>query len=228
MNIRKCDIVSGVSHELIPLLQWAGNEARTRDPQLGNFNQYYLREVVSSKDAIDRYIHGRQLSENSELGKLHKAGIQVEATLPEHLQHLSYALKAIHNYPGGRSADKFFRLVVKGKKFAVDTHNLELFFETQGIKVYVDSDRLKEYRELETICRYFMEHEIPAGDIKQSNWLNKRFEHYGRNLIRPRHQYFCNTWKGKRCGAFSEPHLIRQAFLAGFLMSYIGKIAKLV
>lgn len=151
-----------------------------------------ITKVTSSATAIDDHIFREQLKINKELKKQFDAGkknLKGEYELPQNLQALKDLLLAWNSYPTGRHSDKFQHLIFIDT-WRVDTAELESLFINSNLKVFVESELLAEWKNVEKLCEIFMRYEMPGQQIKESQFLNKRIEQYGRNLFRPRWTYF--------------------------------------
>lgn len=153
-----------------------------------------LPKITASKSTIDEFIFQAQLKINKVLLEQYKAGkknLKEEYELPQNLQTLSDLLQGWHSYPGGRHFDKYQHLVFTDS-WKVDTAELESFFIKSNLKVFVESELLAEWKDVQRLCEISMRYEMPVVEIKNSAFLNKRIEPYGRNLFRPRWTYWTN------------------------------------
>lgn len=170
-------------------------ELRTRSGILNKLNHAGLtadliKTITASQAAIDRYIFDLQLRSNRELNKLHKAGINVPADLPADLQELKYTLTAWFNYRMDYSAsNKFSGLVYDGKQWQIDTEQLERHFKARLIKIFVEGERLAEFRDIKTICEVFNRLGMYHGQVRSSTFLNSRIENTAEGF-KPRGTFF--------------------------------------
>lgn len=151
---------------------------------------HQIAGITISPFAIGQHVFELQLKENEQLKTLHDAGIKAEATLPEHLQRLKDALTAWHNYKGHPSQNKFAFLKVDEATAAIDTEQLERYYIQRQLKIFLEGEKLAEFRKIEMICAYFEKNRMPSNQIHQSSFLWERIEPVGNGKYRPRWQQF--------------------------------------
>lgn len=170
------------------------SEAQSRADILNNLNNAgvtneEIKTVCTSTNSIDSFIHKQVLSGNRELKKLEAAGIKVEYTIPENIQRVKYLLLAWFNFPGSRHSNKFENLIYTSK-WEIDSEALENLFIRHQYKMFVEGERLAEFRQLEMICQYLEEHRCSNNQVAQASFFYDRIEMVGTHKFRPHHKYF--------------------------------------
>jgi hypothetical protein len=163
-------------------IQRITDELKTRLEILNSLNNAGLspdeiKVVTASQTAIDSYIFDLHLKGNKKLFDLHKAGIKVNADMPNELQRLKYTLTAWFNYRMAYSgSNKYSGLVHDGEAWQIDKEQLESHFLARGIKVYVEGEQLDEYHDIENLCKIIKRLGMYHGQVKDSSFLNARIE----------------------------------------------------
>lgn len=170
------------------------SEAQSRADILNNLNNAgvtneEIKTVCTSTNSIDSFIHKRVLSGNRELKKLEAAGIKVEYTIPENIQRVKYLLLAWFNFPGSRHSNKFENLIYTSK-WEIDSEALENLFIRHQYKIFVEGEKLKEYKQLEFICQYLQEQRAPSNQIHENSFFHNRIQILGTHSFKPKWQYF--------------------------------------
>lgn len=171
------------------------SEVEMRASMLNAINKHGLspeeiKNISSSKGSIELFIENRLQAENPEYARMIAAGIQgVTAKLSDRLQELKDALLRLESFKAGRGG-KFDFLTFTYDKWIEDSEALENLFIRNRLKVYISDEKLTDYKEIESLCRYFEKNDMPSNQIRESSFLWARIEPVASNQYRPRWTWF--------------------------------------
>lgn len=152
-----------------------------------------IPKVTSSAAASDDFVFREQLKVNSELKKQFDAGkknLKDEYTLPGNLSDLKYSLLAWFNYPTTTRGGNKFENLVYTDRWKIDNEALEKFYIRYRLKIYIEGEKLNEYRVLEKLCSILQFIKMPSNQVKDSSVLWARIEPVASNQYRPRWTWF--------------------------------------
>ncbi len=182
-------------HENIQEIERITSDIEMRCSMLNSISKHGLSEeeiknVSSSKGSIERFIENRLQAENPEYKRMVQAGISgITAKLSNELQGLKDALLRLEAFNPGRGGNKFENLTFTDK-WVVDEIELEGLFIRNRVKIYIEGEKINEFRELEKLCSILHFIKMPSNQVKDSSVLWARIEPMGSDQYKPRWQWF--------------------------------------
>lgn len=130
------------------------SEAQTRANLLNELNDSgvtndQIKSICTSLIAINDFIFREQLKVNKELKKQFDAGkknLKGEYALPLTLEAIKFGLLAWFNYPTTTRGGSKFENLIFINRWKTDTEALENLFIRNRLKIYIEGEKLNDYR----------------------------------------------------------------------------------